>query len=63
MLGDLPQRNALVLEILTPAPVVSAAGTVDDWGLISLIVRTIEPARDSVASQIAPGVAGEIPLE
>jgi hypothetical protein len=36
---------------------------VDDWGMISLIVRTIEPARDWVASQIAPGVAGEIPLE
>jgi hypothetical protein len=62
-LGDLPERNALVLEIETPVHVVSAAGTVDDWGLISLIVRTIEPARDWVASQIAPGVAGEIPLE
>jgi hypothetical protein len=62
-LSDLAERNVLVLEIETPAPVVSAAGIVDDWGMISLIVRTIEPAHDSVASQIAPGVAGEIPLE
>jgi hypothetical protein len=62
-LGDLAERNVLVLEIETPAPVVSAAGIVDDWGMISLIVRTIEPPHDSVATQIAPGVAGEIPLE
>jgi hypothetical protein len=62
-LGDLAERNVLVLEIETPAPVVSAADIVDDWGMISLIVRTIEPAHHSVAGQIAPGVAGEIPLE
>ena len=41
-LPDLAERNVLVLEIVLPESRADLAGDRDEWGVIALVVRTVE---------------------
>jgi hypothetical protein len=43
-LAHLLDRNVLVLEIETPESRLGPAGNVAEWGMISLVIRPVEPA-------------------
>jgi hypothetical protein len=41
------ERNVLTLEIEIPAPTLEPFSKAEDWGIISLLVRTVEPTDDA----------------
>ncbi len=49
-LTDLPERNTLVLEIERPDAGLSAVGTCENWGMIALVVRTVDLDTTPLAS-------------
>jgi len=51
-LDCLSERNVLVAEIVTPEPGAKPGGASEEWGMIALVVRTVDPAENSGA-QIA----------
>jgi hypothetical protein len=62
-LHELAERNILTLEIETPPGGALPDGRSRDWGVIALVVRTIDATDDPLAEQIATSVDGGLDLE
>jgi hypothetical protein len=45
-LGDLFERNTLVLEIEAPISNREPSASRPEWGIIALVVRTVEPPQN-----------------
>jgi hypothetical protein len=46
-LEGLSERNVLVVEVETPKLGANPGGGSGEWGMIALVVRTVDPAEDS----------------
>jgi hypothetical protein len=58
-LTKLAERNVLVLEIDTPSPGASPAGSGEHWGVIALVIQEAAPAL----APKGPGIVGPIDIE